>query len=245
MSNAVCILGRRSVASLVLPITLASRTQGGRRALPRLVRWRQMRGRARRQSRRRTRFELHRSLTADGATWVKEVWQAAESVCARLSLLSPLTNALGMSFADSYAAAELLEGEEIQQAFFAVMMAGYASRTVLVSPTQQPPFDPASFTLDASLDVEQIANDTAVVGELTERVRSIAFDDFDSVMTLPPGIWAGYVALATMRLQRNLASSTLPGRELSKERIERMLRYGYVLRCLDEALDGEPQLRED
>ena len=120
------------------------------------------------------------------------------------------------------------------------MMAGYASRTVLVSPTQQPPFDPASFTLDASLDVEQIANDTAVVGELTERVRSIAFDDFHSVMTLPPDIWAGYVALATMPLQRNLASSTLPGRELSKERIERMLRYGYVLRCLDEALDGEP-----
>jgi hypothetical protein len=203
-----------------------------------------MKGRARRQSRRRTRFELHRSLTADGAAWVKEVWQAVESVFARLSLLSPLTNALGLSFAGRYADRERLDGDETRQALFAVMMAGYASRMVLVSPTQQPPFDSASLALDASLDVEQIANDTAVVGELTDRVSSTASDAFDSVMTLPRDIWAGYVALATMRLQRDLASSTLPGRELSKERIERMLRYGYVLRCLDEALDGEPQLRE-
>jgi len=150
-----------------------------------------------------------------------------------------------MSFAESYAATELLEAEEIQQAFFVVMMAGYASRTVLASPTQQPSLDPTSLALDASFDVEQIAKDTGAVAELTDRVGSMAFDDFHSVMTLPPDIWAGYVALVTMRLQRNLASNTLTWRELSKGRIEQMLRYGYVLRCLDEAFDGEPQLRED
>ena len=31
---------------------------------------------------------------------------------------------------------------------------------------------------------------------------------------------------------------------LTRSRIERMLRYGYVMRCLDEALGAEPELRD-
>ena len=40
------------------------------------------------------------------------------------------------------------------------------------------------------------------------------------------------------------ASRTLPWYRLGRERIETLLRYGYVLRCIDEALDAEPEFQE-
>src|SRR5438270_298065 len=74
--------------------------------------------------------------------------------------------------------------------------------------------------------------------------RGIAGERFDSVMTLPPEMWSGYMAVATNKLQRQLTSKTLTWRDLGRDRLETMLRFGYVLRCLDEALDAEPVLRE-
>jgi hypothetical protein len=189
-------------------------------------------------------MQLRRSFTADGRAWVQESWQAAEGVFTRLSRLSPLTTPLGTMLAERYAAAEGLEAEEVGQAFVTVMMVGYASRTVLAGPTDQPSLDPALLSIDTPGDAEQIAKDTAAVGDLSDAVESVASADFHSVMVLPPDVWAGYVALATLALQRDLASSTLTWRELSRDRIEAMLRYGYVLRCLDEAFHGEPELRE-
>jgi hypothetical protein len=173
------------------------------------------------------------------------MWQAAEGILARLTELSPLTTVLGNGSADSYAAAEHLEGDEIRHAFFDVIMAGYASRIVLAKAMEQPDLDLSSLPLDAPVDVARIARDTAAVGELIRSVRTIAMADFDSVMTLPPEVWGGYVAMATMRVQHDLASSTLTWRDLSRERIDQLLRYGYVLRSLDEMLDEEPELRED
>jgi hypothetical protein len=199
----------------------------------------------RRQTLRRTRVELHHSFTRDGREWIKEMWQAAEGILARLTELSPLTTVLGSGSADSYAAAEHLEGDEIRHAFFDVIMAGYASRIVLAKAMEQPDLDLSSLPLDAPVDVARIARDTAAVGELIRSVRTIAMADFDSVMTLPPEVWGGYVAMATMRVQHDLASSTLTWRDLSRERIDQLLRYGYVLRSLDEMLDEEPELRED
>jgi hypothetical protein len=187
-------------------------------------------------------MQLRRSFTADGRAWVQEAWQAAEGVFTRLSRLSPLTTPLGTRLAERYAAAEGLEAEEVGQAFVTVMMAGYASRTVLAGPTDQPVLDRALLSVDTPGDAGQIALDTAAVGDLIGAVESVAAADFHSVMVLPPDVWAGYVALATLALQRDLASSTLTWRELSRDRIEAMLRYGYVLRCLDEAFHGEPTL---
>ena len=63
-------------------------------------------------------------------------------------------------------------------------------------------------------------------------------------MTLPPEVWRGYVATATMKQQRRLTSPELPWNWLGRERIETLLRYGYVLRCVDEALDAEPVLQD-
>jgi hypothetical protein len=34
-------------------------------------------------------------------------------------------------------------------------------------------------------------------------------------------------------------------RELSRERVDGLLRYGYVVRCLDEALEDAPALRNE
>ena len=44
-------------------------------------------------------------------------------------------------------------------------------------------------------------------------------------------------------LRAPLGTKTLTWRDLGPARIEEMLRYGYVLRCLDEALDAEPERR--
>lgn len=173
------------------------------------------------------------------------MWQSAEGVFSQLAVLSPLTTVLGRRSAESYAAAEHLEGDEIQRAFFDVIMAGYASRTVLANAMDQPSLEQASLPLEAPFDVARIAKDSAAVGELIGLVESTALADFEAVMTLPPEVWAGYVAMATMRLQHDLASGTLTWRDLDRARIEQLLRYGYVLRCLDEALDQAPELREE
>ena len=65
-------------------------------------------------------------------------------------------------------------------------------------------------------------------------------------MSLPPEVWSAFVATATQKLQRRFSSDNnkqLTWRELSRQRVERMLKYGYVLRCLDETLDAEPKYR--
>jgi hypothetical protein len=49
-----------------------------------------------------------------------------------------------------------------------------------------------------------------------------------------------------MKLQGQLASGKkLSWQVLTRTRIEQMLRYGYVMRCLDEALGAEPEPRGD
>jgi hypothetical protein len=203
-----------------------------------------MRGRERRQSWRLTRRELHKSLARAGRAWINEVWNATAGASARLSSLSPLTSVLGARLVETYLAEERVGGEEIHRAMRIAIVAGYGTRMVIVDPTEQPSLKPSSFQLKASSDVEQIASNPNAVNNLLEQVRTVAVDRFESVMTLPDPVWAAYVATATMKLQRQLATSTLTWRELRRARLESMLRYGYVLRCLDEALDAEPVLRD-
>jgi hypothetical protein len=188
-----------------------------------------------------TEYHLHRRLSADGRAWVKEVWKAAEGLAARLDALGPLTTRVGRKFAERDAAAEQLEGAEVQRAFFVVIKAGYASRTVLAGPTNQPSL--ALSSLPAVSPLEAGHDDTASADALIDPSATIAFDDFESVMTLPHEMWDAYVALVTRQLQRGLPSGSVTWRELHRDRIERMLRYGYVLRCLDEATGDEPAAR--
>ncbi len=197
--------------------------------------------RERQQSGRRTRRELKQTLSGPGRKWVKELWQAAARVSGEMNRLSPVTTPLGNRLVESYAARRGLDGGEIQRALRIATVAGYASRMVLAEPTEQPTPKPSAFQLTAHPDVERLAADFT---RLAAPVREIASDRFDSVMTLPPAVWTAYVATATMKLQGQLATRTLPWQELARERIERMLRYGYVLRCLDEVLGAEPDGRE-
>ncbi len=79
---------------------------------------------------------------------------------------------------------------------------------------------------------------------MLDPVRAIASERFDSAMTLPAEVWRSYVATAAMKLQGQLAAGkTLTWKEFTRSRIELMLRYGYVLRCLDETLGTEPERR--
>jgi hypothetical protein len=73
----------------------------------------------------------------------------------------------------------------------------------------------------------------------------VATERFESVMALPPEVWTSYVATAAMKLQGQLASGKeLSWQVLTRSRIELMLRYGYVMRCVDEILGAEPELRD-
>jgi hypothetical protein len=183
----------------------------------------------RRQSGRLTRRELRQSLSGSGRKWLKQVWQAAEQYSLRLAHLSPVTSPVGTRMLDEYMAGRGAAGEDLHRALFLALVAGYSARAVLAEPTQQPGLQAASLPVD----------------ELDDRIRTIASEEFESVMTLPPEVWTGYVATATMKLQGRYASSTLPWRELGRERIAALLRCGYVLRCVDEAFDAEPELRTE
>lgn len=200
-----------------------------------------MRLRPRRQSGRLTKRELRQSLSGAGRKWVKEVWDAAARTSGALNRLSPVTTPLGNRLVETYGTTHGLPGAEIQRALRVTTVAGYASRMVLVEPTEQPRLEPSAFELTARPDTERLAADPT---RLLDPARAIATERFDSVMTLPPEVWNGYVVTATMKLQSQLGTQTLTWRELGRERIEQMLRYGYVLRCLDEALGTEPELRE-
>jgi hypothetical protein len=180
--------------------------------------------RERRQSPRLTKRELRQSLSGPARKWVNQVWEAAERFSDQLEQLSPVTSPAGTTLIDEYMAEHKLEGEELRRALILTLGAGYSTRVVLVEPTEQPGLDPRSLEVD----------------ELGDRVRVIATDKFDSVMTLPSEVWKGYVATATMKQQQRLASKTLPWYGLGRERVELMLRWGYVLRCVDEALDYGP-----
>jgi hypothetical protein len=201
----------------------------------------------RRQSLWRTRQELRHSLCPEDLEWVIDAWQAAEGIFTQLSLLSPTTTALGLMFANSFAAVEKLDGDEIERAFFFVMIAGYATRTVYTQMIGQPSIEPDALPISKSeggaFDSQAISEDGEAVMALTEPIGALAFAEFGRVMTLPPDLWAGYVSMATLQLRANLASSTLPWKQFEKERIDGMLRCGYVLRCLDEVLGAEPVLR--
>jgi hypothetical protein len=175
-------------------------------------------------------MQLKHTLSRDGRAWVTQVWNAVDGLCSK-PLTSPTLIELGPRLSDRYAAAQKVEGQEVREAFFSVITAGYASRAVLAGPNEQPDLDISSLPLPSNGQYEEAA---------MAEVQSVANDDFTSVMTLPRQVWAAYVSLAAMHLQERLVSSTLTWERLSAERIEAMLRHGYLLRCLDESLERRP-----
>jgi hypothetical protein len=187
-------------------------------------------------------MELHR-LTADARKWVKELWDAAEEASQQPGLLSPLASAVQTAIAESYAASEDLEGQNVHDALGVVMRIGYATRAAVAVPTDQPILTARAFGLDRAPETKPTADSPQAAEQLLDPVRGIADEEFDSAMTLPEPVWFAYVSTATRELQRGLGSSLVSWRDLSRERVEELLRYGYVLRCLDEALSGTSRTR--
>jgi len=193
-----------------------------------------------------TRRELRKSLSRSGRKWLDGVWKATARTASEFDGLSPVTTPIGSKLVESYAAREHADGEGIQHGLRVVVVYGYAARMVLVDPTDQPSVKRSAFRLNAQSDIERLADDAATPKRLLDPVRTMASDEFDSVMSLPPEVWSAFVATATQKLQRRFTSDNdkqLTWRELSRQRVERMLKYGYVLRCLDETLDAEPKYR--
>jgi hypothetical protein len=175
-----------------------------------------------------TRRELNKTLSRGGRKWVKGVWEAAERYTLRLSSLSRVTSPLATKLLDEYMAEQNLAGDETQRALFLTLVAGYSTRAVIAKPTDQPRLKPAPRKDDG----------------LEDRVKQIARDSFSSVMTLPPEVWNGYVATATMRRQKWLSAHKAPWSVLGRDRVELLLRWGYTLRCLDEVFVAEPVVQE-
>jgi hypothetical protein len=182
----------------------------------------------RRQSGIATRRQLRQWLSRGGRKWVKGVWQAADQYSLALARLSPVSSPVGTRLTDQFLAEHNLAGEEARRAVFLTLVAGYSTRAVLAEPTGQPRLDSAPSDDDG----------------LEERVRAIAAERFESIMTLPPEVWRGYLATATMNLQGRLTSTKFSWKLLDRDSVETLLRWGYVLRCLDEVRDAEPVLQE-
>jgi hypothetical protein len=76
----------------------------------------------------------------------------------------------------------------------------------------------------------------ALLDPVASLVVTCAESGFDAVASVEPEFWDGLLQVATYQLQQNL------GRVFDVETAEPVLRYGFVLRALDEALGLASQL---
>jgi hypothetical protein len=95
------------------------------------------------------------------------------------------------------------------------------------------PGTPADDLTDALLAGDEELHDALdPVGTLVTTYVETAFD---AVASVEPAFWVGVLQVATYQLQQNL------GRVFDVETAEPVLRYGFVLRALDEAIGlGSP-----
>jgi len=175
-------------------------------------------------------------LSRAGRKWLDEVWQAATETAARTPPLSPLPGAVGAEIAEATGGST-----ELHDARYVVIRTGYATRIVLAEPTEQPAADPAWFGLPGRAGVDLASTDPAVVREMVDGVRRLASAGFDSAMTLPEDVWTAYLITATREFQKTLAGDVVSWRELGRETVDELLRCGYVIRCLEEALEPAPR----
>jgi hypothetical protein len=130
---------------------------------------------------------------------------------------------------------------------------GYASRMVTRdslsgSPWADPELD-KMLLRDASgqVDLEASQEDNDCVIALFRYVGDLATENerFVTVLGISPMHWAALASIAASRLHANMKSQHI-GRvqDLPPEDIEGLMRLGFVLRCLDEAIGAEPRPSE-
>ncbi len=128
---------------------------------------------------------------------------------------------------------------------------GYASRLVIFESLDD--LDPwADHELDelvirdasGEIDFERYEQDEGQLVGLYRYVGSYGTDQekFEAIPGCPPSVWPGLTSLAATSLHANMESQRKGSiRALPAEHIGGLMRLGYVLRCVDEALDESPQ----
>lgn len=100
----------------------------------------------------------------------------------------------------------------------------------------------ATFPVDAESGTAEIPDDAAdrlvlpIVMLVSDTANQV--DRFTEVASVEPPIWNAVVEVATHRLQSELTAGGVirRPRDLSRDVVESFLRFGFVLRCADEAL---------
>jgi hypothetical protein len=201
--------------------------------------------------------QVHRSLDEHDRERVLEWWKLAEE---RFKTVrgdpSWLTGYLAMVHAIGFAASS--GSEAPPPATIVTTRVGYALRAFVDRFAVREPLDVstidrnavatlASRTRDPKADI--LANDD-ISGTDAELLRpigtlvaqtSIEGERFRAVVSVEPPFWNACVSIATYQIQKSVRQVALVrgGRQLDDDMTEGLLRYGFVLRCLDEALGIE------
>ena len=95
------------------------------------------------------------------------------------------------------------------------------------------PRDPDTGLLTSDVDEELLAPIAVLVSDTAEQSPRFA-----AIISVEPTFWNACVAIASYQLQKNLEHSSMirRARDLDADTVESFLRYGFVLRSLDEAL---------
>jgi hypothetical protein len=207
----------------------------------------------RRQSLGKTRKQLRSALGYEDRERVMDWWSLAEDLfttsrgepSALASYLATIS-ALGL---DAASVAKVPPA-----VFLIAMRTGYALRMCLDIFAYPEPLDIATIDKDrvvaiargsvnsetGLLDVSDTESD--LLQPVIELVSEVAFDRFGEVGSVAPDFWSACMSLACYQLQKNIQQQGLGfrGKRLDPEISESSHRFGFVLRCLDEALEIEP-----
>jgi hypothetical protein len=183
--------------------------------------------------RRKVRSEPAPEVIADANDWLARsgAWITAGNFVSELGIAMSLVTSLGMA-ADISAASRLLEGWK----------AGHALRATVNSlvPPQPLPSDtmnPESVARLAGLSHNELLHGDDYerpLHELAAGLQPFTEERFGEIVSVNPELWNVTVQEAAQRLRHNV------DRQLTPERAEPLLRAGYVLRALEEALALQP-----
>jgi hypothetical protein len=203
---------------------------------------------ARRHSLRKARRQLHTLLDSEGRELVMDWWSEAEE---RFTTHSGDPSWLTDFLANAYVFSELGEEPTGPEAYLMAIRAGYSLRTLLPgyaapAPMDVSMIDAAALSTVASRPRENgipalEPDDADVLVALSYLVIETVQERFGEVASVGPDFWDAVVSLATYKLQSNIQSLGLgKASAFDADTVDAFLRYGFVLRCLDEALGIEP-----
>lgn len=202
----------------------------------------------RRQTLGRTRRELRRSLDADDRERAMDWWTLAED---RMMTTEGQPSGPAVTVALAAIGGLGMNSIETEARLLVVVRAGYSLRAEVHGfVTDAQPLDVSSLDSDSIIRLARRPVDEEGVGAIifgddaqevaaqlepvSEVIRGFAEERFPALSSVEPAFWNGVVSLATYQLQKNL------GKWLHSEFIESLLRWGFALRALDEALGIGP-----